>query len=353
MELITLNTEEELNYYKSLEPKSKYRDIKFRFICHKCNKLCEKGLRKLKYPFYCKYCTRKNTNFERFGNENPCSNTDIKNKKDKTMIEKYGYVCPLKNEQRKIQILEKAKNTKKEKYGNEYYTNIEQTKKTKQEKYKNQFWNNPNKIKQTCKELYNVDNIFQNENIKNKIIEQNLNKYGVKFYSQTEDWSIKCKKTCNERYGTDYTFQVEDFKEKARQTNIKKYGVEYPAQNHEIYSKQRKKYKYNNINFDSLAEIDLYKYCIENNIDFEYHPNVTFEYEYKGKIHYYEPDFLIEDNYIELKGLHFFENKNPNGKMINPFGRKEASLDEIEYNDGLAEAKHQCMIKNDIIIIIV
>jgi hypothetical protein len=43
--------------------------------------------------------------------------------------------------------------------------------------------------------------------------------------------------------------------------------------------------------------------------------------------------------YIEIKGLQFFENKDPAGRMINPYDR---SMDEIY------EAKHRCMIENGI-----
>ena len=51
------------------------------------------------------------------------------------------------------------------------------------------------------------------------------------------------------------------------------------------------------------------------------------------------PDFIVEGTIIEIKGDHFFKE---DGTMQNPF---DHSL------DGLYEAKHQCMLKNDVKII--
>ena len=53
-------------------------------------------------------------------------------------------------------------------------------------------------------------------------------------------------------------------------------------------------------------------------------------------------DFLVEDNYVELKGSHFFENGDETKKMINPYDRTQ---------DDFFEAKHQCMIKYEVTII--
>lgn len=59
---------------------------------------------------------------------------------------------------------------------------------------------------------------------------------------------------------------------------------------------------------------------------------------YDGKKHIYHPDFLINNQLYEVKGGHFFDGD----KMINPYDRSQ---------DGLYEAKHQCMINNNVIIL--
>ena len=53
----------------------------------------------------------------------------------------------------------------------------------------------------------------------------------------------------------------------------------------------------------------------------------------------YFPDFKVGNEIIEIKGRQFFEN----GKMINPYDRSK---------DKLFEAKHQCMIKNNVKLIL-
>ena len=101
----------------------------------------------------------------------------------------------------------------------------------------------------------------------------------------------------------------------------------------------QKRYTYKNISFDSSPELAFFIYAEDNGLDVEYQPDVYFEYLVNGKIYRYQPDFKMGPIYIEIKGLQFFENKNPAGRMINPYDR---SMDEIY------EAKHQCMIKNGI-----
>lgn len=70
----------------------------------------------------------------------------------------------------------------------------------------------------------------------------------------------------------------------------------------------------------------------------EYQPDIQFEYEYDGKKHIYQPDFLINGKIYEVKGDQFFEDD----KMINPYDRTF---------DGLFESKHQCMLNNGVIIL--
>ena len=101
----------------------------------------------------------------------------------------------------------------------------------------------------------------------------------------------------------------------------------------------QKRYTYKNISFDSSPELAFFIYAEDNELDVEYQPDVYFEYLANGKTYRYQPDFKMGPIYIEIKGLQFFENKNPAGRMINPYDR---SMDEIY------EAKHQCMIKNGI-----
>ena len=167
-----------------------------------------------------------------------------------------------------------------------------------------------------------------------------INRYGVENASQLNEKKQKIKETLKERYGVEYYSQTQECLNKMQATCKKKYGVINYSQTKEWSHKKQKRYKYNNIYFDSLWEVEVFKYCEKNNIPCEYQPNITFEYSYKNTIHKYHPDFLINGKLYEVKGDHFFEGD----KMICPYDRDE-------YKDGLAEAKHQCMIKNNVIIL--
>lgn len=54
----------------------------------------------------------------------------------------------------------------------------------------------------------------------------------------------------------------------------------------------------------------------------------------------YFPDFRIGNKCFEVKGSHFFKD---DGTMQNPFDHSQ---------DALYEAKHQCMLKNHVTIIL-
>jgi hypothetical protein len=113
--------------------------------------------------------------------------------------------------------------------------------------------------------------------------------------------------------------------------------------------KMSSKYKYDDILFFSKPEVAYYIWLKNHNIDFKYQ-NKTLTYEFDGKIKTYIPDFEVEGELVEIKGLHFFEDKDPNKKMINPYKRNDEP-EKVKYRDDLMEAKHQCMIKNNVKII--
>lgn len=62
-------------------------------------------------------------------------------------------------------------------------------------------------------------------------------------------------------------------------------------------------YNYNGIDLDGRWELNYAKWLDTHNIKWE-RPSIRFTYKFKGKIHYYTPDFyLVEaDEYVEVKG---------------------------------------------------
>ncbi len=224
-----------------------------------------------------------------------------------------------------------------------------------------------------CKKCFQADH-----DIVEKRESTMLNRYNAKTTLQSNELRLKTQITCLEKYNdtNPYRFGSNLFKqamldkygidcylkilseddrtnalslswsdeaiEKRKNTCMLNYGVPHQAQSKLFHQKSHKKYTFNNIMFDSSWELAYYIWLTDHNIVFEYQPNITFKYSYNNKEHYYNPDFRIANEIYEIKGLHFFENKDSNSKMINPYTKEQ---------DGLLEAKHQCMIANNVHII--
>ena len=223
-----------------------------------------------------------------------CTNLDknVRLKMEQTLYNNYGVTNPSKSKE----IQQKKKETCLMLYGKENYTQTDEFK---------------NWYKKMCQLKYNCDNAFQSEEIKEKIKQTCQNKFGCDLYVLSEAYRLTC---------------------------LNKYGVENFSQSHKHAQKRKKRIKYNNLTFDSTWEVKVYQYCQENDIPCEYQPDIQFIYFYNGKEHIYQPDFLINGKLYEVKGDHFFDGN----KMINPFDRTQ---------DGLFEMKHQCMIKNNVVIL--
>ena len=120
-----------------------------------------------------------------------------------------------------------------EKYGVEHISQIEQVKeKVKQtclERYGGRGLQSKeikNKVTTTNLERYGVENPIESEEIKEKIKQTNLERYdGIGFGSKKI--SGKIKQTNLERYGVENPIESEEIKEKIKQTNLERYGNEY------------------------------------------------------------------------------------------------------------------------------
>jgi len=90
------------------------------------------------------------------------------------------------------------------------------------------------------KELKEVDSTWSRKDVKQKIKNSLIEKYGVDHSSKIEGMGEKRKEVFQERYGVDNPSQLESIKERKRETCLKNYGTEYPLQNKEIYEKSKK-----------------------------------------------------------------------------------------------------------------
>lgn len=253
---------------------------------------------------YFKFCNSKCAN----------KNVSIQNKIKQTLIDKYGKPYVFQNKE----LLEKREKTYLEKYG--------VNNPLKNDKIKEQY-------KQTCIEKYGVDNPQKNNFIKLKTKLTNDLKYNSNNYHNIEQRET----TCLKRYGNKNYLGSDDYL-KNRENIIKnKLGVINPSQLHDIRVKAQQKYTYNNIKFDSSWEIAYYIWLKDNSIDFEYQPNISFDYVFNGKIHKYFPDFLVNDEYIELKSDHLYS------KML-----KENTLENAKYKC-MKNINVKILLKNDIL----
>ena len=225
-----------------------------------------------------------------------------------------------------------------------------------------------NKTKNTCLKRFGTSSPMQSNIIKKKSLQTLNEKYGCTNISQLDNVkqeklktfvknfpknSLKRKelidkklKTMEVRYGKNFKNIIG---EKVRNTSLKRFGTPSPILNSDIKSKSKSKYKYDGRFFDSFSELTYYFWLKNNNISFEYKPNIYFlYYDMNGKKHRYYPDFKVNDKFVEIKGDHFFTQI---GDMINPYLNEKIPLEERDYQNNLYKEKFLCMKKNSIIIL--
>lgn len=306
----------------------------------KC-KNCGETLTSIKQ--YCSTkCQLSDPNFINY--RNTIIDYDARTKKFKsTCQERYGVDVPAQNKQiiKKMtenhdydKTVESYKRTCQERYG---VDNSMQVKEFRDKAMQTKLSNRPNdpnnskKIKQTMVERYGSTGTLGSDILRSKVEQTKYDRYGNSNYVNPN----KTRETNLERYGVP---NVTGFgTEKHKQAIYDKYGVEHYSQSKEFMKNRQHKYEYDGIGFDSLYEIEFYKYHknLGHNI---IHEPCQFSYVYNGEKHVYNPDFMVDGVLYEIKGRHFFDND----KMINPFDRSQ---------DGLYEAKHQCMIDNNVVIV--
>jgi len=273
-----------------LELRKKFKQLqKIYFKCSNCGKENQHrsllGLKNNNYDFLCPKCLKEKHSLSKYGVRSPNQLENIKKKKEESYLKHYGVSNP--NKSKKVR----------------------------------------DKTKKTCLEKYGVDNPNKNKEIQNKKKSTCLRRYGVENPSQVQWVQEKKNKTTKNHYGVEHPLQNKNLREKAKQTTKEHYGVEFPVHSPFLRKKQYKKYKYNNEEFDSSWELAVWIWAQDNNIKIQREP-VALQYEKDGKIHYYYPDFKIEEKLVEIKGDHFFDENN---NLINPF------------NSELLEEKEACM----------
>ena len=139
-----------------------------------------------------------------------------------------------------------------------------------------------------------------------------MNKYGVTHPMKSTEVKSKLLATIRQKYHNPElksTLQLPEIKQRIDDTNLNKYGTTIPMQTHDVWKKQScKKSKYiasDGTKLDSQYEIDVYEFCLRN--DLEVQTNIPLHYTYDEVDHVTYIDFKIDGQLFECKGEHMME----------------------------------------------
>ena len=194
-------------------------------------------------------------------------NVDIKEKRKKTCIEKYGVDNPSKS----IDIKNIVISTNNRKFGVDFPLQSDEIKKKNKKYFIDKYGvDNPFKLpetrekaKSTIKDKYGVDHIMFSDEIKNKNKKYFIEKYGVDNPSKLPETREKAKITNNLKYGVDSALQNPLFLEKMKSTNNLRYGSEFYTKTND-YKEKIKNYVF--IKNTSIINNSTYR-LIKSEID--------------------------------------------------------------------------------------
>ena len=247
---------------------------------------------------------RAKTNLERYGVENPSNLAEVKNKISKKLT-------ALNNDPiTKQQINEKRELSNVEKFGVIYPSLrkdiLEEGLATQRAKLGYIGWENKEMQKQ------------------------------AEAKAHTEEAEAKRRATTKAIYGVEYASQNEAIKQKVKETYMSNTGYDHPQHNPEIIH-SNKGYIFEDIHFDSSWELAYFIWLRDNHKEFIYHPDLYMDYiDEEGEQRTYQPDFLVEGTFYEIKGDQFFNDK------MEPYNRYTKSFWWNKYN---------ALIENNVVII--
>lgn len=171
---------------------------------------------------------------------------------------------------------------------------------------------------------YGVEEYAQTDEAKKKLQETSLKKYGVKHPFQAKEVKEKIHQTCLRKYGTNWTFQSEISKQHQKETLLRKYGVtnsfcipdvlkSFQERKEEIQIKRDNTKRKNKTFGTSIPEQKSYKLLLtifnENDIIRQYKD--INRYPYNCDFYIKSLDLFIECNYFWTHHGHFFDKTNP------------------------------------------
>ena len=166
---------------------------------------------------------------------------------------------------------------------------------------------------------FGVENTFQSEEKKQKIVETCQKRYEVDNPSSSSIIKERRKQTNLDRFGVENTFQSEEKKQKIVETCIETFGVKHPLQNTTIFERVNKKRTYKMIlpsgkiqnyqGYENVAISKLLSIYEENDIVLDKCSMPTIWYNFNGENKRYFPDIFIPKDklIIEVKSTWTFK----------------------------------------------
>lgn len=204
----------------------------------------------------------KQTNLERYGVENVFSSDKIKEKIKETNLERYGVEYNVQNPE----IRRKMQETNIKRYGTKTFGESDIAK-SRQHIY-------TEKMKKTNLDRYGVESPMTLQKVKKLRENTCLEKYGAKTFCESEIakanqelYNQKQRETNLEKFGVEYVFTADEIKKKIRDTNIRKYGAKtFPESeiakiNRDLYiekGKQTTKERYGEEHYTRTQEYKKY-----------------------------------------------------------------------------------------------
>lgn len=183
--------------------------------------------------------------------------------------------------------------------------------------------NGKEKILETNLQKFGVDNPMKNSEIRDKQKNTMVEKYGVEHNSQLEEIKQQKKEKSLEKYGVEYVLQSKYIREQIKQTNIQKYGVENPQQNKDIKNKTCNtnliKFKCKSPLGDSIVQ----KKSIQTNLERYGVPHHSQNAEVA--------DTMLKNSYNKK------QYKLPSGKLLDYQGYENFALDRLLHFEKIYE----------------
>jgi len=158
-----------------------------------------------------------------------------------------------------------------------------------------------NKMIETNNERYGVSNVLLVKEFKEKALETLFNNYGVLYPSQNEVIKERMINSFNEHFGCDNPSQSEEIKQKKIKTTEKNYGVQNPSQSPEIQAKIRESFYKNGTTPTSNQQLyvnSIYK----GYLNYPYY-NVSLDIAFPEEMIYCECDFGGHDLSVKFGDL--------------------------------------------------